>query len=68
MLIANTVNFWPNVVATSANASRRSSAGHLLNTQRTTFQYSRVTMIVVSIFLVVLVLEQLSEAARRRLV
>lgn len=42
--------------------------GMVLNTQRTTFQYDRVTLIVVSVFLVVLVIEQLSEAARRRLV
>ena len=42
--------------------------GMVLNTQRTTFQYSRVTLIVLSVFLVVLVIEQLSEAARRRLV
>lgn len=42
--------------------------GMVLNTQRTTFQYQRVTLIVLAIFLVVVVLEQISEAARRRLV
>lgn len=42
--------------------------GMVLNTQRTTFQYSRVTLIMFSVFLVVLVIEQISEAARRRLV
>jgi phosphonate transport system permease protein len=42
--------------------------GMVLNTQRTTFQYDRVTMIVLFVFLVVLVIEQLSAAARRRLV
>lgn len=42
--------------------------GMVLNTQRTTFQYQRVTLIVLAIFGVVVLLEQLSEAARRRLV
>lgn len=42
--------------------------GMVLNTQRTTFQYDRVTMIVLFVFAVVLVIEQLSAAARRRLV
>ena len=42
--------------------------GMVLNTQRTTFQYDRVRMIVLFIFAVVLVSEQLSAAARRRLV
>lgn len=42
--------------------------GMVLNTQRTTFQYDRVTMIVLFVFLVVLVIEQISAAARRRLV
>lgn len=42
--------------------------GMVLNTQRTTFQYRRVTLIVLAIFLVVVLLEQISEAARRRLV
>ncbi len=42
--------------------------GMVLNTQRTTFQYDRVTMIVLFVFLVVLLIEQLSAAARRRLV
>ncbi|MDH3403706.1 MAG: phosphonate ABC transporter, permease protein PhnE [Acidobacteriota bacterium] len=42
--------------------------GMVLNTQRTTFQYARVTMIVLFIFAVVLAIEQLSAAARRRLV
>jgi phosphonate transport system permease protein len=42
--------------------------GMVLNTQRTTFQYQRVTLIVLTIFLAVVVLEQVSEAARRRLV
>jgi phosphonate transport system permease protein len=42
--------------------------GMVLNTQRTTFQYARVTMIVLFVFLVVLVIEQVSAAARRRLV
>lgn len=42
--------------------------GMVLNTQRTTFQYGRVSLIVLTIFLVVLVIEQVSEAARRRLV
>jgi phosphonate transport system permease protein len=42
--------------------------GMVLNTQRTTFQYDRVTMIVLFVFLVVLVIEQVSAAARRRLV
>lgn len=42
--------------------------GMVLQTQRTTFQYGRVTLIVVSVFLAVLVIEQISEAARRRLV
>jgi len=43
-------------------------SGMGLNTQRTTFQYDRVTMIVLFVFLVVLIIEQLSQAARRRLV
>lgn len=42
--------------------------GMVLNTQRTTFQYQRVTLIVLAIFAVVVLLERLSEAARRRLV
>ncbi|RMH20624.1 MAG: phosphonate ABC transporter, permease protein PhnE [Acidobacteria bacterium] len=42
--------------------------GMVLNTQRTTFEYSRVTLIVLVIFAIVLVIEQVSEAARRRLV
>ena len=42
--------------------------GMVLNTQRTTFQYARVTMIVLFVFAVVLLIEQLSAAARRRLV
>lgn len=42
--------------------------GMVLNTQRTTFEYQRVTLIVLAIFAVVVLLEQLSEAARRRLV
>jgi len=42
--------------------------GMVLNTQRTTFQYDRVTMIVLFVFLVVMLIEQLSAAARRRLV
>ncbi len=42
--------------------------GMVLNTQRTTFQYARVTLIVLSVFAAVLVIERLSEAARRRLV
>lgn len=42
--------------------------GMVLNTQRTTFRYDRVTLIVLGVFLVVLVIEQISEAARRRLV
>lgn len=42
--------------------------GMVLNTQRTTFQYDRVTMIVLFVFAVVLVIEQLSAAARGRLV
>jgi phosphonate transport system permease protein len=42
--------------------------GMVLNTQRTTFQYDRVTMIVLFVFLVVLVIEQVSAAARRRVV
>ena len=42
--------------------------GMVLNTQRTTFQYDRVTMIVLFVFVVVLAIEQLSAAARRRLV
>lgn len=42
--------------------------GMVLNTQRTTFQYDRVTMIVLFVFVVVVLIEQLSEAARRRLV
>lgn len=42
--------------------------GMVLNTERSTFQYDRVTMIVLFVFLVVLVIEQLSAAARRRLV
>ncbi len=42
--------------------------GMVLNTQRTTFQYDRVTMIVLFVFAMVLLIEQLSAAARRRLV
>ncbi len=42
--------------------------GMVLNTQRTTFQYERVTLIVLCVFAAVLVIERLSEAARRRLV
>lgn len=42
--------------------------GMVLNTQRTTFQYARVTLIVLCVFAAVLVIERLSEAARRRLV
>lgn len=42
--------------------------GMVLNTQRTTFQYGRVSLIVFTVFLAVLVIEQVSEAARRRLV
>lgn len=42
--------------------------GMLLNYLRTTFEYAKLTMIVLFIFAVVLVIEQLSAAARRRLV
>lgn len=42
--------------------------GMVLNTQRTMFEYGRVTLIVLLIYLVVLAIEQLSESARRRLV
>lgn len=41
--------------------------GMILETQRANFEYERVTMIILLVLLAVLVIEQISEAARRRL-
>jgi len=41
--------------------------GMVLETQRSTFEYPRVTLIVLSVLVIVLVIEQISEAIRRRL-
>lgn len=41
--------------------------GMLLETQRSTFEYPRVTLIVLTILVLVLVIEQISSALRRRL-
>lgn len=41
--------------------------GMVLETQRSTFEYPRVTLIVLSVLLIVLVIEQVSESIRRRL-
>lgn len=42
--------------------------GMVLETQRSTFEYPRVTLIVLSVLLLVLIIEQISESIRRRLV
>ncbi|MEM8962988.1 MAG: phosphonate ABC transporter, permease protein PhnE [Acidobacteriota bacterium] len=42
--------------------------GMVLEEQRTTFQYQRVTLIILAIFVVVLLIERTAELARRRLV
>lgn len=41
--------------------------GMILETQRANFEYERVTMIILLVLLAVLVIEQISEAARKRL-
>ena len=40
----------------------------ILNTQRASFEYERVTMIILMVLVAVLVIEQISLAIRRRLI